>query len=148
MDKARPLKILVLILSTWQCFCAGREIHQQMYGVWRCPHKDYKNTYFKITPEKIEFGNNDQNETEIGTITGVKFKKMKDKIWTQCTVKYQNEDSQEYEFQFFFNTREADTIIFKNQENLIWKKGYDKTGAAFEPDPIDKNSIPGQRTKK
>ena len=148
MSKARPFRILGLLLSTWLCFCAGREMNQQLYGVWRSPHEDYKNTYFEITPEKIEFGNSEQGETQIGTITGVKYKKMKDKIWTQCTVKYKNADSQEYAFEFFFNAPEADTIVFKNQENLIWKKGYDKTGPAFEPEPIDKNSIPGQRTKK
>ena len=148
MSKTRTIRTLGIFLLTGLCFCAGREIHQELNGIWRCPHEDYRNTYLEITPEKIIFGNNDEGEEEIGTITRVKYKKMNDKIWTQCTVKYQNDNEQDFEFQFFFNSDAVDTIIFKNQENLIWKKGYDKTGPAFEPKPIDKNSVPGQRSKK
>ena len=121
MIKARFIRICVLILSVWLCCCAGREVDHQLYGVWRCAYADYKDAYFEIRPNTIIFGNA-QEETEVGTIMGFKYKKMPNKTWLHCTVKYQNRTSLDYEFEFYFNTRDANTIFFKNQEKLVWRK--------------------------
>lgn len=146
-NRTAAIKIIGMISVVWLCFCTGREADPRLYGKWRCPHKDYRDTYFEIQPETIIFGN-DQEETDIGTIRSIRYKRLPVKKWVQCTVKYHNMDSLEYTFQFLFDSEKADTIIFKNQEDLIWTKEDSRKGKISKPDPIEPASVPGIRPKK
>ncbi len=146
-NRTLTIGIFGVLSVVWLCFCTGREVEPLLYGKWRCPHDDYKNTYFEIRPETIIFGNN-QDETEIGTIRNIKYQRLPDKKWVQCTVKYHNMESLEYEFQFLFDSEAADTIVFKNQEDLIWTKENTEKGTISQSDPVEPASVPGIRPKK
>ena len=146
-SKTRVIRVVGMIFLVWLCFCTRRELDTRLHGVWRCPSENYKDSYIEIRPRSIIFGN-DQDETENGTITGVKHEKMPDKIWILCTVKYRNEDALQYELQFYFNSQEADTLVFKNQKDLVWTKAGIKTGTPKKPESDEPVSVPGIRPKK
>jgi hypothetical protein len=146
-SKARVIRVVGMIFLVWLYFCTGRELDTRLHGVWRCPSENYKDSYIEIRPQTIIFGN-DQDETETGTITGVKHEKMPDKTWILCTVKYENKDALQYELQFYFNSHEADTLVFKNQEDLIWTRVGSNKASVSQSESEEPTSVPGIRPKK
>ncbi len=112
--------LLLIILAASSCV-SQTQLPDKLLGTWRTEAIEYQNTFFEIRSGLLVLGGM-TGEVQNYTISKVERKKLRDEEWVLYTVIYQNDSLQKFEFPFYFSQAKNGVIVFKNQENLVWKK--------------------------
>ncbi len=92
-----------------------------MVGIWKTSSFQYIDTYFELKKKWITFKTK-TGDINVHPITKIKRQKIAKDEWVLYTIHYRNNEMQKVEFPFFYHTLGDGMILFKNQENVVWRK--------------------------
>jgi hypothetical protein len=122
--KAMAIRFMVYFLGFGLCFfaCSSKTgLDDELLGTWKATKPEYQDAYFELKPDRITFGDR-EGGIQSYVITRIKRGQYRSSQWLIYTVTYQNENLQKMEFSFFCSRARTDTLILKNQKDLVWKK--------------------------
>ena len=122
MKKRRFWTATLLAIMFFEMRCENtKTISDELIGVWRTPAINHRGTFFELSKDQISFGAS-TGEVFHHAISRVKRKNDRYKAWILYTVYYLGEDSQTYQFPFYYRPSGLGTIFFKNKPNEAWSK--------------------------
>ena len=99
----------------------GEEIMNRLYGSWETTAAGYEDARFEIRKKAIVFYAVDGTAAK-NLITGIRHSPDK-QGGDLLTIEYEDRLGQEYLLTFYlYSFPDRDTLVFKNQEHIIWKK--------------------------
>jgi len=113
--------ILVFALSLGYSCSRNNTISDEMVGIWKTSSFQYIDTYFELKKKWITFKTK-TGDINVHPITKIKRQKIAKDEWVLYTIHYRNNEMQKVEFPFFYHTLGDGMILFKNQENVVWRK--------------------------
>lgn len=113
--------ILVFALLLGYSCSRDNTLSDEMVGIWKTSSFQYMDTYFELKKNWIIFKTK-TGDINVHPITKIKKQKVAKDEWVLYTIHYQNNEMQKVEFPFYYHTLDDGTILFKNQENVVWRK--------------------------
>ena len=117
----RALQVLSLFaLFVLTMGCQSARMPDELLGIWRTDNPAYKGRYMKCDPQFVVLGVGEDKPVPRKV---VEITKASEGVETLYTLKTNEKDEGEYSFSFYYSPADGGTIRFKNQPQLIWKKG-------------------------
>jgi hypothetical protein len=117
----RTLQVLSLFaLFVLTVGCQSAKLPNELLGIWRTDAPAYKGRYMKCDPQFVVLGVGEEKPVP-RKVVGIT--KMAEGVETLYTLKTNEKEEGEYSFSFYYSAADGGTIRFKNQPQLIWKKG-------------------------
>jgi hypothetical protein len=115
-----PLVLLAISLArgaseTWS-------VPAYLLGVWESPQADYADSYMEITPATIEF---DNVEGGYSLYFVTSSEQIRDGGQSYDIVHYRDLEGAEYQMSICYQPRPQESLYFKNQPKVVWKRRGD-----------------------
>jgi hypothetical protein len=130
--------IYLIVLPTCQC---GRKatVPENLIGVWETAAPTYADRFFEIRTDEIIFGTGEE-KFDTYPITKIKIEKDRGGQRRLYIICYKNIEEQEYKFSFYYDPTNQGTIIFKNQQEMVWTKKPILSSLQENEEPQDQDS--------
>lgn len=115
------LAVAALIIFLGNHCAKNGTLSDELIGIWKTSTFQYENIYFELEKDRIIF-KTIEGDINIHPITKVEKTEVAKEEWILYTIHYINRDLQKVEFPFYYYALNEGRIIFKNQNNLVWRK--------------------------
>lgn len=114
--------ILVIFVSLIGCLPWGPEaVPNELIGVWKTSAPKYKDCSIELTRDYIIFTNSHLG-AYVDTNFVLRMKKVRERGYFLCTIRYENIREQRYDFSFYYDPTKGGVIRLKNRIDVEWKK--------------------------
>lgn len=120
-DEKLPHNVLWIIILVASSCVSQPQLPDELLGRWKTEALKYQDTFFEMQRGLLVLGTK-TGEVQSYTISKVIRKKLPEEEWVHYTVFYQNDSLQKYELPFYYRAEKNGTIVFENQDDLVWRK--------------------------
>lgn len=113
--------ILLICLASWIWGAPHKQVPTELVGEWHTTDPNYADRTFELDPVCISFTTGD-GTVSVGFIKTVKEVSEGSRIL--YTISY-TVDDEPTEVSFYYDLNNGETIWFKNQEKVLWRKDQD-----------------------